>query len=379
MNKICVYAISKNEEKFVDRWYESMKEADYVVVLDTGSHDNTVERLKEKGVIVQQEIIDPWRFDVARNKSLELVPSDANILVCTDLDEVLEPGWADILRREWKPDIHYRATYLYSWSHTETGKEGRVFRYDKIHNKDWVWKYPVHECLYNKELSTTDYSVFHTLDLTDKIKLHHYPDKSKSRKSYLPLLELRSDENPDSDIYGKLYLVHEYYYRGLDGACIQLANKLIRDNKDKFTYLELANLYLFKGDAYLRHADLPKGCNFEDNAIECYTEAICICSTYREPYIALAKIYNKNKEYSAAIFVLKTCLECTVRKYSWLERDTSWSYEPYDLLCIASYYGGKKKDAIAFAAKALSFDPGNERLISNLEQCTLGASDADLF
>ena len=35
--KIIVYAISKNESKFVNRWYNSMKEADEVYVLDTGS------------------------------------------------------------------------------------------------------------------------------------------------------------------------------------------------------------------------------------------------------------------------------------------------------------------------------------------------------
>ena len=29
---ICVYAITKNEEKFVKRWYESMKEADEIYV-----------------------------------------------------------------------------------------------------------------------------------------------------------------------------------------------------------------------------------------------------------------------------------------------------------------------------------------------------------
>ena len=40
--KVAVYAISKNEEKFVKRWYESMKEADSIYVLDTGSTDNTV-------------------------------------------------------------------------------------------------------------------------------------------------------------------------------------------------------------------------------------------------------------------------------------------------------------------------------------------------
>ena len=46
--KICVYAISKNEEKFVDRWVKSMSEADQIYVLDTGSEDKTVDELKKK-------------------------------------------------------------------------------------------------------------------------------------------------------------------------------------------------------------------------------------------------------------------------------------------------------------------------------------------
>ena len=46
--KVCVYAICKNEEQFVDRWMDSMSEADQVVVLDTGSEDGTVERLRAR-------------------------------------------------------------------------------------------------------------------------------------------------------------------------------------------------------------------------------------------------------------------------------------------------------------------------------------------
>ena len=57
-NKICVYAIAKNEEKFVDRWFDSVKEADYVVVLDTGSTDNTVSKLKNLGVKVETKKYD---------------------------------------------------------------------------------------------------------------------------------------------------------------------------------------------------------------------------------------------------------------------------------------------------------------------------------
>ena len=52
--KICVYAICKNEEKFVNRWVESMKEADAIYVLDTGSTDSTIKKLKEKNVTVKQ-------------------------------------------------------------------------------------------------------------------------------------------------------------------------------------------------------------------------------------------------------------------------------------------------------------------------------------
>ena len=92
MNKICVYAICKNEAAFVDKWLDSMSEADYIVVLDTGSEDNTYELLKQDKRVyrVEQKTITPWRFDVARNESLKLVPEDANILLCTDLDEILE-------------------------------------------------------------------------------------------------------------------------------------------------------------------------------------------------------------------------------------------------------------------------------------------------
>lgn len=87
MNKICVYAIAKNESKNVERWVASMRPADHIVVLDTGSEDNTVELLTSLGVEVHQKQYEHFRFDVARNDSLKLVPDEYNIRVCTDIDE----------------------------------------------------------------------------------------------------------------------------------------------------------------------------------------------------------------------------------------------------------------------------------------------------
>ena len=67
--RVCVYAIAKNEEQFVRRWVTSMREADEIYVLDTGSTDQTVELLTGLGVHVTKEEIHPWRFDTARNRS----------------------------------------------------------------------------------------------------------------------------------------------------------------------------------------------------------------------------------------------------------------------------------------------------------------------
>jgi hypothetical protein len=80
--KIAVYAITKNEEKFVDKWIKNMQEADYICVLDTGSTDSIYDKLSKYNIILEQKIINPWRFDVARNESMKLIPSDADICVC---------------------------------------------------------------------------------------------------------------------------------------------------------------------------------------------------------------------------------------------------------------------------------------------------------
>ena len=65
-------------------------------------------------LIIQKKIIKPWRFDVARNLSLELVPKDTDICVCTDLDEVFEKGWREKLEKEWDNNIT-RLAYNYNW------------------------------------------------------------------------------------------------------------------------------------------------------------------------------------------------------------------------------------------------------------------------
>ena len=205
--KICVYAICKNEEKNISKWIESMSEADYIVVLDTGSSDKTVELLQAdpRVTCVKQKVYDSWRFDQARNDALVLVPEDTTIYVSTDIDELFESGWATVLRNTWQEDTT-RAWYTYVWSHNESGLPGRIFSQNKIHGASYKWIYPVHEQLSPINGKETP------IDLTSKITLHHWPEAKESRSSYLPLLELRVSEDDGTDKYGCLYLTHEYYY-----------------------------------------------------------------------------------------------------------------------------------------------------------------------
>ena len=359
MNKICVYAICKNESQFVDRWVDSMQEADEIVVLDTGSTDDTVEKLRARGCKVEIKTYNPWRFDTPRNDAMKLASGDCNIFISTDLDEILEPGWADILRAEWIEGKHTRAQYKYAWSHTESGEPARVFYYDKIHNKDWQWQYPVHELLARD--GECEYNANECLNLFDKIYLHHYPDQTKSRGSYLGLLEVRAKENPFNDTYGKLYLAHEYYYRGQYFNCTEFIKNNLLQNKHLYESLEIANIYLFLGDAYEKMGRM-------EDAAAAWCAAIQADKTYREPYLRLATAANNNKQYYLAIGYIKEALVSSIRYYSWLEQDTSWTSEPYDILSIAYYYIEDYEKAYANIQKALMLSSMDDtRLKQNLD------------
>ena len=146
--KICIYAICKNEEKYIDTWYNSVKEADKIFILDTGSTDNTFNLLKDKEkVTIKKEIISPWRFDVARNKSLDMVDKDTDICICIDLDEILLPGWRKILEQNWKEDTT-RVYYTYNWKLDNNNRPLVTFYTDKIHKRNgYKWTHPVHEVL----------------------------------------------------------------------------------------------------------------------------------------------------------------------------------------------------------------------------------------
>lgn len=347
--KICVYAISKNEEKFVKRWVNSMNEADEIYVLDTGSTDNTKELLESMGVKVRKETITPWRFDVARNLSLELVPSDTDICVCTDLDEVFLPGWRKKLEDQWTKDAT-RVRYNYNWSLDKNNKPLVNFNIEKIHTRhNYKWTHPVHEVL------TFTGEQENTITLTN-ITLNHYPDSTKPRDSYLPLLELSVEEDPEDD-RNMHYLGREYMYYGKWNAAITTLKRHL-DLKKAAWKDERAASMRFISRCYKNLENYAEARHYLDKAIK-------ESPHLRDAFIERAILEYELKNYQEVEKYCLKALQIKTHEKTYINEPFSWDNTVYDLLSVACYHLGKINYAIFFNDLAIEMEPTNTRLLNN--------------
>ena len=353
--KVCVYAICKNEEAFIERWYNSVKEADKVFVLDTGSTDNSYEILKKLGVIVKKEVIDPWRFDVARNKSLDMVDEDTDICVCTDIDEVFEKGWRDKLEKIWVKGTT-RASYTFNWSLDKNNNPIVSFYSDKIHSRHgYKWVRPVHEVL--------SYDGVEKRVLEESIVLNHYPDRNKSRGSYLPLLELSVKEDPLDD-RNMHYLGREYMYYERWNEAIDTLEKHL--NLESATWKdERCASMRFIGRCY-KHLNRPV------EAELWYQKALLEAPHLKEAYTELAIFYYENKEYSKAINLFNKALEIKKGYKTYITEWFSTNFSIYDFLSLCYFDLGDYEKALEYVNKALKINE-DERIVKNkeiiLEKC----------
>lgn len=350
--KIVVYAICKNEEKFVLRWVNSMSEADEIVVLDTGSTDNTVNLLKQcNKVKVYQKQIIPWRFDVARNYSLDLVPCDADVCVCTDLDEVFEVGWRKQIEKQWKRETTI-ASYKYVWSHTQEGKEDICFYYEKMHARfGYSWVHPVHEILQKqKDL------VEHKIILQD-VCLHHYADQTKSRSGYLPLLELAVKEQPQND-RNMHYLGREYMFYNMPQKSIATLKKHLRLKSATWSDERSASM------RYI--AEQYEKLNKYSLALKYYKLACLEAPHLREPKLELAEYYYRHNKYIDCLLQISALEKIQNRTLTYISQSRCWSEYPFDLASICYYKIKNYSLAYSYCYKALTLAPNNKRIKDNL-------------
>lgn len=254
-HKICVYAICKNEMKFVDRWLTSLhKESDYIVVLDTGSTDGTFEYLQNDHRVYkcEQKIFDPWRFDTARNYSMTLIPEDTTICVVSDLDQTFREGWSESLKREFDSGFNCVAGPIIDYD--DDNNEIKRFLSYNVHSNDssWRWERPVHEGL------RTDGE--ERLVTVEDFVIEHHPDYTKSRDGYLDILRSEYEENYHDPMCA-IYYGCELEFRGFPDESFEVFKRAVgecdytgQESVGCQTYLNLARCYLSRDNreaAYL--------------------------------------------------------------------------------------------------------------------------------
>lgn len=348
---IAVYAISKNEAQFVSRWVESMSEADSIYVLDTGSTDGTPQLLEALGVTVRQQTVTPWRFDTARNLSLDMVPEDVDVCVCTDLDEVFRQGWRRELERAWLPWVQ-QAYFRYTWSFSDTGEELTVFQKEKIHARHgFTWTHPVHEVLqYTGEGSPA--AIF-----LPNVQLDHHPDPSKSRGQYLPLLEQAVAEAPEDD-RNRHYLGREYFFYGRYADCIHtLQTHLLLPTATWADERAASRLYIARSCEALGQSDAAR---------KWYVSACREAPHLRETWLGLGEFAYRQGDWHTVLHAVTKALAITERSLTYLSDSRCWGALPYDLGAVAAWHLGMREQAAAWGRKALEHEPENERLRENM-------------
>eukprot|EP01099_Mayorella_cantabrigiensis_P007094 TRINITY_DN6139_c0_g1_i1.p1 TRINITY_DN6139_c0_g1~~TRINITY_DN6139_c0_g1_i1.p1 ORF type:complete len:363 (-),score=45.42 TRINITY_DN6139_c0_g1_i1:51-1139(-) len=322
------------------------KYADSVTVIDTGSTDGTIESFEKMGVQVFPLTLNPFRYDVARNFALNSTPGWCQVLISSDMDNVLQPihRWRQIVERAWGPDV---TRLSYKWFYNAY-KEPEYYNYDKswIHaSHSYKWHYPVHEKLLPFE------NVTEKVARVEELSMMEYPDLGKNR-NYTELLFLTLQEHPESAIHW-IWLAIEYhnakwsegalnsYLRAIDGVSIPGFRWVDALHVRAFVHSEIC-FYLSQP----QHKDKEGAYKHCDKGIE-------IDPSQRDPWMAAANSAVQFGDWWRAYLMAQRAL--AIPDYEWFimwpTNECEWSWCPYDIASISAFNLGLYAESCTLGKK----------------------------
>lgn len=346
--KIAVYTIALNEERFVQRWFESAQAADLLVIADTGSTDATVEKAKKLGIKVESIVVDPWRFDTARNLNLAMIPDDFDICIQLDMDEVLSDNWREIVEASFAEGNNW-PTYKHVTRRNLDGEATEYQMYFKIHPRQgFKWHYPIHEILIPEFGTTVSRNPI-------DVEVDHLQDPLKDRSSYLDLLEFAVKETPN-DWRMNHYLAREYWY-------LKDWNKVINQAMEVEQLpggwdIERSSTYIWAGEA-------AYNLGFTRWANQWADKAINAAPLFFEAKFFRAQLAHFQKDWLTC-YNYASQIQTHQRQHHHLVLPHIWQWMTYDLIALSAHHLGKQAEAIEFGKKAIAGNPSDERLQNNL-------------
>lgn len=204
--KVTLYAIAKNEEKNLERFLENAKKFDEVIVVDTGSTDNTVQLLRDAGITVHEhpQTREEFDFALARNTALSYVTTDwaFSLDFNENVDEFVPDGF-DPIESEFTVFKHLRF---------DDNGEDEPKQSFEVHNrfhrtKNYKWVNAVHEM--PVFVSTDEYKEESSVETTIKItkRLQRSLDKELF---YLSICEREYEKDPTNEFY--IWFIFNHYF-----------------------------------------------------------------------------------------------------------------------------------------------------------------------
>ncbi|MHA1482132.1 MAG: tetratricopeptide repeat-containing glycosyltransferase [Candidatus Heimdallarchaeaceae archaeon] len=369
---ICL--ISKNEEKTLPHLFKSIKEfknkGGEVIVLDTGSSDNTVQVAKDFGCKVEEVgnkfvktiknadeinkrfIVDEepiikngdklFDFSKARNYAASLSSND--FIFMPDCDEILTSFDLDKLNKVIENGAE-QLEYNFVFSHDQYGNEAIKFLHSKFYDRRKLkWENIVHEILSGKAKRTyLDESI---------IKLEHFQQPKEERGRYLSGLALDCFENQDND-RNSHYFARELLWNNRPKSAIKEFERHIAMNKWK---AERGQSMIFIGDAYGQLKD-------EEKQVEWYLKAWNLDPDRREALMRLAQLYYKKRDRQRTACYCSAALQIPWNGY-YANQHQHYAQEPHELLYWALWNINRKQSKYHWE-QCIKYQPNNPKYIED--------------
>jgi glycosyltransferase involved in cell wall biosynthesis len=376
-----VAMIVRNEEVVLERCLSSLTGIKDIVIVDTGSTDETIsiaDSFKNTSVI---EVSDKFiiqatdkdvskfkdlygvtptftseskffNFSAARNYAASLavndfiLPVDADEILTIDLDAV-----QNILPNADK------VTFPFIWSHKEDGTPLLSMTSDRLARRSMFKAIKtIHEAFIPVE-NSRDVSV-------TCMHMDHWQIEKESRANYLPQLEYSITELPN-DLRNTYYLAREYYYyKDWNNAIAIYMNFLACNNiyppEKAQAQIELSKCYKAIGDI---------------NKSEYWlNEATKSDITRREPFVELGNFYYDQGLWQKAIIYYTASLAIPAPPLgSYFLNDMDlYTWKVHDKLSLCYHFSGQKELAIEHWTKAIQYVPEDQRIINNLQYFVAG-------
>ena len=334
-NKICYAAIFKNESRNVYRCLDSLKSIiDYVCICDTGSTDNTIELIekwgKENNIPTtvhsgQQQIFKNFGYNrtLSYRMAVKTYP-DATYILLIDADMVVKIT-DKFLEEKNKLNLDQ---YMFE----QVNPSIRYWNTRLISTKcKWKCVGVTHEYWDCKKKDSTK-------ERTKLIWINDIGDggsKENKFKRDIKLLTEGLKEETDKGICMryKFYLANSYKDSGGYLDAINWYDERIKDGG----YIEEVYMsYYYKGECYIKLADVP-------SAINSYLKAWDVLPERSETLYEVSKIYREQENNNLSFFFAKKGFEIKYpdpNKYGLFINYKIYEYLFLEELSIAGFYAG---------------------------------------